>query len=62
MTVDLLIIGAVMTGYLAFAIIGGVFISNIDDDDKKKSLLNGFITLNVLLLCGAMAYAYVSIL
>lgn len=61
MTVNLLIFGAAIIGYLAFALVGGVYISNIEDESRKKNTLNAFIAFNVVLLCGAVAYAYITL-
>lgn len=60
MTSNLLIFGGIAFGYIMFAIICFNYISNIEDDSGRQKAHNAFIAINILLLCGAIGYAYVS--
>ncbi len=60
MTSNLLIFAGIAFGYILFAIVCFNYISNIEDDTNRQKAQNVFITINILLLCAAMVYAYIS--
>lgn len=54
----LIIAAAVVSGYLIFAMGYAILLSKMEDDTKKQRIQNVFIGLNVLLLGGAITYAF----
>lgn len=60
MTSNLLIFGGIAFGYIMLAIVCFNYIANIENDAGRLKARNLFIGINILLLCGAMAYAYIS--
>lgn len=62
MTTNLLIVLGVAILYILFALAFSSYVSNMEDDAPKKRAQSIFIGINIVLLCGAMAYAYVTFL
>lgn len=59
MTSNLLIFGGIAFVYIILVTIFFNYVSSIEEEDGRQKAQNIFITVNILLLCGAMAYAYV---
>lgn len=60
MTSNLLVIGGIAFGYIFFAIMFYSYVSNIENEGARRRAQNVFITINIMLLTAAMAYAYIS--
>lgn len=60
MTSNLLIFGGIAFGYIMLAIVCFNYISNIDDEAQRQKAQYVFLGINIILLCGAIGYAYVN--
>jgi hypothetical protein len=60
MTSNLLIFGGIAFGYIFLAIMYYNYVSNLENEEARKLAQNIFITINILLVSTALAYAYIS--